>query len=874
MCRANNIAPHDTGCDLDHYTSIVALCGADASAASAQIAGVVLPKTTDTGCECMDPWYYNGVRYAGCQATPNAFSQQYPRAPWCVVKNGCTSAHPGPWGAWDYCKGATNWTNSPDGQADLRWRQHWEEKTGREIEPWLMESQAIFMSSRFDVSSPFSEYCDDETCQYGLSRMVDRCQDTHDTVMREVVGLASAPQSCKNLTRVPPPPPPGSRTYEVTIMLRTGNDLDVPAVKDIVMTLLGCRESDIHGFRATTVAGTYSFTLNTFSLHKDDIDALLAPIGDVAITTNYGYDKTDEGPGENYDADDGADRTDPAPSPKVDSSFLFLMFGFSTIGTLAALSFCGVVGKVRKYTTADHAVTYDEPLLKQQRYAQPLMPFGTPEGPASSWDTQLDGHQNFVQYDYLDEPNTGYGWSPHADGMMLFDSPDTAQTATESDDGDAFDCSANGLGSERSFETIIPDTDDVFVGDQSTSTQQDAAWSADDPVDMYTKTMLGDDVAAAMEDSYRTGSESDGEHAGAAGTPEGPARVAVAQMVEAQYALPAVISEADRVSMLERQLAEMQGQLKESRRRQDEMARKTTGEQRRAMSPTDGQVKVEVYYNGPPAARQQPQQSSTLPKVVGGSASTDGVRMVSSRAPAPVHVPPRDGVRITKSSRESSFVHAGGDAAELPRPYHCTFPGCSYAATQRRYLFEHARVHSGARPYQCTWEGCNYASSGSGHMSRHMRVHTGERPYKCQEPGCNYEASQSGHLRTHMRKHTGERPYRCPVEGCGYAAARSGHLTRHMKIHKPGQPARGRGRPPKNAAAKAANVAADAKAPPLVTGSITVGDAPAEQTNGDLSPAGTDAAPVAAVDSFDFLPAAEGPGTSVGIVSGAMDGGS
>ena len=106
--RANNIAPHDTGCDLDHYTSIVALCGADASAAGAQMTEDILPKTTDTGCECMDPWYFNGVRYAGCQATPSAFSQHHPRAPWCVVKNGCTSAHPGPWGAWDYCKGATN----------------------------------------------------------------------------------------------------------------------------------------------------------------------------------------------------------------------------------------------------------------------------------------------------------------------------------------------------------------------------------------------------------------------------------------------------------------------------------------------------------------------------------------------------------------------------------------------------------------------------------------------------------------------------------------------------------------------------------------------------------------------------------------------
>lgn len=116
-----------------------------------------------------------------------------------------------------------------------------------------------------------------------------------------------------------------------------------------------------------------------------------------------------------------------------------------------------------------------------------------------------------------------------------------------------------------------------------------------------------------------------------------------------------------------------------------------------------------------------------------------------------------------------------------------------------------------------------------------------------------------------MRKHTGERPHRCPVEGCDYAAARSGHLTRHMKIHQPGQPGRGRGRPPKSTAAKAANVVVGAKTPTLVTGSIAVGDAPAEETRG---------APVNAVDSCDFLPAAEGPSTLVRIASGAVDGGS
>ena len=437
-----------------------------------------------------------------------------------------------------------------------------------------------------------------------------------------------------------------------------------------------------------------------------------------------------------------------------------------------------------------------------------------------------------------------------------------ALTSTDSDDGDGFDYSDGGFGT-------TPETDDGLAAYQHTSALEDAAWSVD-PIDMYMghNTMLGSGVAAIMGDRNLTSSESDGEQVGASGTPEGPARVAMAQMVEAQYAaVPTDITQADRVSMLERQLAETQGQLKESRRRVDEAMRvRTNGT--RATTPTEGQVKVEVYYNRP-----QPQGTSAHPSVqqhrplqgpqqhrpLQGQLFAGSSGAQAAQAPPP---PPLSG--------SSAFAQAGGDAAELPRTFHCTYPGCTYAATQHRYLYEHARVHSGARPYQCPWEGCDYASSGSGHMSRHMRVHTGERPYKCQHPGCNYEASQSGHLRTHVRKHTGERPYECPVEGCDYAAARSGHLTRHMKVHESGLPGRGRGRgrPPKSAAAKAAHLTQGAKAP-AATHSATVGNAPAEQTKADPSPSGTDATPVAAIDGHDFLRTEAGPSTMVGVAGGA-----
>lgn len=917
---ANNMAPHDTGCDLDHFTSITALCGADAGGRAepdAAALGAAIVTRTDSGCECMDPWYFNGDRYTGCQSTHrDFFAHNLRHAPWCVVANGCRSAHPGPWGAWDYCKEATNWSSTEDAQAQLRWIQYTENKTGHSMDSWLIEPQALFKSSHYTVQSPFTEYCDDPTCQYGLSRLVDRCKETDDTVMQEVVALASSPSGCKNLTQTPPPQP-GSRTYSVVIVMRSGDDLDGPAVIDVIVTMLGCRETDIHNFRSTDVAGTYSFVLNTYTLHKVDIYALLEPIGDVAITTSYRYDMTDEGPADDYD--DPKDKTGAQGSPAHSPSYsvLGLMFGFSTIGTLAALTFCGVVGKVRKYANQDRTDMYDAPLLKHQRYAQPLRPGDTLAGDLPpSWHPQFEGQQGYVQY-YEDETDAGYGWSTGANGVML-ESPDML-TSNESDDtADTTEYADDGFGGESSLGADSTEADDGFG--TSMSTQHAGTWCTD-PIDVYTgqSTMLGDDVAAIIDhsnytasesdgdhssasctpdDSLYTASESDGDHATASGTPESLAEVPVATMVEAQYALSTVNAEAARVAALERLLAETQGQLKESRRRQDAMVRmKTQGAG--ATTQSEGQVKVEVYYNGgatgahtlhqlPPhplpggvqpvggGVRQQrpyrqPPKPAGLESSFLNGAAADAVRFVSSRAPVPTQPPPPSGVRVTKTSRGSPTAQPGQDTAETPRPFQCKVPGCGYAATQRRYLSEHARVHSGARPYQCPWEGCGYASSGSGHMSRHMRVHTGERPYKCQEPGCSYEASQSGHLKAHMRKHTGERPYTCPVEGCSYAAARSGHLKRHMKVHTPGESGhgRGRGRPSKNAAA-----AKQAKAPPVASSS-TISDEDAvsvdsgEQIKRDPSLAGTNAAAASMGDSvevFGGAPASfDGPATMVGI---------
>lgn len=66
----------------------------------------------------------------------------------------------------------------------------------------------------------------------------------------------------------------------------------------------------------------------------------------------------------------------------------------------------------------------------------------------------------------------------------------------------------------------------------------------------------------------------------------------------------------------------------------------------------------------------------------------------------------------------------GGGARAI---FSCTHPGCGYAASQRRYLKEHVRTHTGNKPYKCGWPGCDYASAGGGHVARHMRTHTGVR---------------------------------------------------------------------------------------------------------------------------------------------------
>ena len=89
----------------------------------------------------------------------------------------------------------------------------------------------------------------------------------------------------------------------------------------------------------------------------------------------------------------------------------------------------------------------------------------------------------------------------------------------------------------------------------------------------------------------------------------------------------------------------------------------------------------------------------------------------------------------------NGMVHADGmNLAPHTETYPCTYEGCTYVATHRRYITEHMRTHTGCKPYACTWPGCSYASSGSGHLSEQRlplppsspalapRFHGGARP--------------------------------------------------------------------------------------------------------------------------------------------------
>ncbi|KAI8611976.1 hypothetical protein BC830DRAFT_1171447 [Chytriomyces sp. MP71] len=89
------------------------------------------------------------------------------------------------------------------------------------------------------------------------------------------------------------------------------------------------------------------------------------------------------------------------------------------------------------------------------------------------------------------------------------------------------------------------------------------------------------------------------------------------------------------------------------------------------------------------------------------------------------------------------------------------------------------------RPYKCTYPGCSRAFSQPSNLRTHIVSHTGERKYKCSEPGCFHSYTTSNRLKVHVREHTGERPYKCGAVGCDYSAKQACSLRQHKVRHLP-----------------------------------------------------------------------------------------
>ena len=90
-------------------------------------------------------------------------------------------------------------------------------------------------------------------------------------------------------------------------------------------------------------------------------------------------------------------------------------------------------------------------------------------------------------------------------------------------------------------------------------------------------------------------------------------------------------------------------------------------------------------------------------------------------------------------------------------------------AQREQAMREQDRAGLELRPFTCTWPGCSYAATTQQNLDTHYRKHTGERPHKCTWLGCSYAAATKQQLETHYRKHTGEKHVRGKPYSRGYA---------------------------------------------------------------------------------------------------------
>ena len=781
----------NTGCNLDQYTGLLSLCQAlspvDTDISDSGGVGPPLKSCPDrglesnAGCSCWNEWYYLGEARCGCQTTTelgqetcrelghacqqdttcalltanwvtdhrdddqvaidadeqdcagnakcNAMVQCYKTAPqsrssrpWCVLQPGCDGAHPGPWGSWDYCDGVdadykaltttadVNTTTQDGGSSD----------TGIAAgEQWVLEPQASF---RPQDEPPLAAMCQLPMCAAGLTRLRDHCKDTTDAVMKAVVQHA-IDAGCVNAS-TPFQDTISGRRYSVTLMMRSGaTKIADQTAFAIIAELLGLDPNHIQNFEVDS-AGQYTFDVVSDSLFRDDIVRLLQTVGDAEVVYTYGDGDSEDADG--YASVAVPDNAAPANvQHSVPSSFYMMSMVISIFGTLTALSFFGVAGRMKRYASENV-----------------LGPGGKRARP-NDLNEPLD----------FDREDTS--WLPPPEGLFH----DDTLSPWFSGNGAHVDSDSNAAGAST---TSLHDN-----SDDDTSTYDDQYHGAYDEGQYPYTSFGGDDASSGSSPEWESSEQSDSmesmdESGDDTYVSYAPHSTEPGMKSEPDYTTPPVVAaqpvmcapcdtlsgplsstfgaDGDLLNMMRNSELEVQAYRERLEHELERVKAHTAGR------PSQN-VQVSVFM---PAGGYTPQPSRVSVDVVGSAA-----------APAGFGRQPNDPRRERKSGTQTpplvqGSVRPSGKAAPGEAPvasFVCPYDGCGYAATQRRYLKEHMRVHSGDRPYVCTWPGCNYASAGSGHVARHMRTHTGDRPYKCKVEGCGYAASQSGHLQTHILVH-------------------------------------------------------------------------------------------------------------------------